>query len=193
MMETGQLGYINLQLARPAVEDALSDRRYTWTARTGTPDHSGRITDTDGWELTDFMGNPVIFAGHGWLYGKWPIGAATDIRITGDSLVAETRFATSREAQDVQQRVDQGIVKGMSAAWIGIESEPIDPARPWGARHFKRQSLLELSIVPLGDDPRAIRIAGFGTLSADTPDEDETLTQIQAAIQEFKESPIWTP
>ena len=189
----GQLGYLNLHLA-VAPPDGIepADRRYTWTARTGAPDRTGRITDTAGWELSPFRKNPVIFASHGWLWGKWPIGTATDLSIIGDSIVAETRFASSREALDVQQLVDDGIVKAMSAAWRGIASEPIEPSRPWGPHHFKEQELLELSIVPIGDDPRAIRIAGFGPGELYEETGNAQLTEIQAAIHQLKES-LWTP
>ncbi|MDA1096143.1 MAG: HK97 family phage prohead protease, partial [Chloroflexi bacterium] len=139
--------------------EVSSDRKaYTFVASTGAEDRNHNRIDPAGWQLDDFGRNPVVFANHQW---GTPIGRASRVWIERDQLMATIEFADTDRAKEIRQLVDGGFLRGMSAGWIGLDFAVVrDEKTGWPSGvHYKRQVLVELSVVGIPANPEALRVA----------------------------------
>ena len=147
---------------------AVSDDRkaYTFVASSGIEDRNHNQIDPDGWELAEYRKNPVVFANHRW---GVPIGRATKVWQDSDRLMATIEFADTEAAREVQQLVEGGFLKAMSAGWIGLDFAVVRDEKTGWPRgvHYKRQQLVELSVVGIPANPEALRVALFNQEIAD--------------------------
>jgi HK97 family phage prohead protease len=125
-------------------------------------DRDKEVIDVNGWDLKNFKKNPVIMFGHD--YHSLPIGRATKIGVKDGKLMNVVEFppeGTYEFADIVQRLVDTGYLKTQSVGFIPKEWEDGDfeekSDKP--RRTFKKQELLEISIVPVPSNPNALRNA----------------------------------
>ncbi len=148
--------------ARLAPDAALAadDRTISYVFSDETVARDGHVISTAGWELSNFLANPVFLWGHD--ASQPPIGRVTQIGPVGTQLRGAVRYATAEEfpfADTVYRLTKGGYISAVSVSWLPIEySYSTDKARPGGI-DFKRQELLEISAVPLPSLPTALATA----------------------------------
>lgn len=142
-----------------ALEFVLSD---------ATVDRYGDIVEASGWDLRNFKRNPIALFGHS---SSFPIGTWSDIRVEGGKLLGKLNLAmrgTSQRLDEVISLVEQGILRAVSVGFRPAEWEPIDPKKPYGGQRYKRQELLETSLVSIPANPAALQVARSLNVSDET-------------------------
>lgn len=145
--------------ARDGLDFVLSD---------DTLDRYGDIIDAKGWDLRNFKKNPIALFGHS---SGFPIGNWTNIRVEGNKLVATLKLAakgTSARIDELISLVEQGVLRAVSVGFRPLESEPIDPKKPYGGQRYTKQELLETSLVSVPANPAALALAKSLNLSDET-------------------------
>ena len=140
-----------------------------------TVDRVGDVIEPDGWDLTGFKTgsksfNPIALFNH---RADNVVGSWADVEVKGGALVG--RFVpaapgTSALADSVRKLVKQGILRAVSVGFEPIEKELLNEKadKDWGPFRFKRQALLECSIVSVPANPNAVALARSLNLSSDT-------------------------
>lgn len=123
-------------------------------------DHVDRDSDTinvNGWDLSDYNKNPVVLFGHD--YGKPPVARAIRTRVSDGKLKSTAQFAdreTYEFADTVFRLLMGGYLNAVSVGFTPLEwSFTEDDDRSFGV-DFKRQKLLEYSVVPVPANPNAL-------------------------------------
>jgi len=136
------------------------DRILRFTTSTEAIDRDGDIISVDGWKLDNYLKNPVILYGHN--YEGLPIGksVSTIIDSINKKLVQDVKFPTKDEyefADTVYKLAKAGYLNATSVGFIGLDSEPrLDEKGNWLGKKYKKQELLETSIVPVPSNPTAL-------------------------------------
>jgi phage head maturation protease len=181
-----------------------ADRVIRFVASDESVDRDGDIVSVDGWELGNYMKNPVVLYGHD--YWSLPVGKA--VKVEADKrarqLIADVKFPTVAElASDPAMPSDHalmvdgiyhmarlGLLNTVSVGFRGLDYEPIDTGR-----RFKRQELLEISIVPVPANANAIavmRSAGVDETIVKTMEKSgrrlsaATLEELDAAMENVR-------
>jgi HK97 family phage prohead protease len=133
-----------------------------------TPDRIGDIVMTDGWDLTNFSRNPVALGFHrsDFVIGKW-----NNVRVEGKVLRGQLELAaegTSDRIDEVRRLIGAGVIKAVSVGFRPIEAELLNEKDPWGGSRFKKQELVECSIVSVPANPNALAVAKSLNISAAT-------------------------
>lgn len=134
----------------------------------GTVDRYGDIVEPDGWDLRNFKKNPIALFGHN---SGFPIGTWSDLRVDGGKLIGRLALAakgTSDRIDELIGLVEQGILRAVSVGFRPLDVDPIDPKQPWGAQRYKKQELLETSLVSVPANPAALARAKSLNLSPET-------------------------
>jgi HK97 family phage prohead protease len=124
-------------------------RTYRFIVSTDTVDRSNDTIDQAGWDLKAYRRSPVVLWAHD--ASQWPIGKATKIGVEGGKLIAEVMFADTFEGRKAQALVDAGMLKATSVGFLPTESKMSIERR--GGYDFKKQQLMEFSIVPVPANP----------------------------------------
>lgn len=141
-----------------AVADAGRKLRFVFSD--GTIDRAGDSIDPEGWEVDDYMSNPVAL----WAHDSYspPIGRASNVGATGGKLIGDIEFMDaeiSPFADSIFRMVKAGYVKAVSVGFIPIEwSFAKEKDRPFGI-NFNKQELIEISVVPIPCNPNALQEA----------------------------------
>ena len=105
--------------------------------------------------------------------------------------MATVEFADTPDGHEVEDLVEAGFLRAMSAGWLGMEFEVLrDPENGWPTGvHYRRQKLIELSIVGIPANPEALRVAVAGALGPDDVDVTNRalLEHLRAARVEMEE------
>lgn len=138
----------------------VDDNIYEFVASTSEMDRDGEAIDITGWDLKNFKKNPVVMYGHN--YNQPPIGRAPRIWASKDGhLKNHVEFppeGTYEFADIIHRLVDTGFLKAESVGFIPREWEDGDGEKA-PRKLYKKQELLEISIVPIPSNPNAIREA----------------------------------
>ena len=127
---------------------------------TADVDRAGETIDQNGWELDNYLKNPVVLWGHD--YWSLPIGITDEIKVEGGNLIAKGRFAPADAnpfAQQVRKLYDLKIVRTTSVGFI---------AREVDGQLIKKAELLEFSFVPVPANPYALSLREIKEFSLDT-------------------------
>jgi len=144
------------------------DGALSYVLSDATVDRYGDIIEPDGWLLAAFRRNPIALFNHSPMQ---PIGKWANIRVEGERLVADLVPAakgTSQRVDEILSLIDQDILRATSVGFLGVESEPIDPERPFAGTRYTKQELLETSIVSVPANPAALQLARSLGISDDT-------------------------
>jgi HK97 family phage prohead protease len=154
-------------VAQDAPTIAQNSRVATFVFSDGSIDRYGDTIDARGWMLDKFMANPVALFGHDSSSVENVIGKARNVRIEGTRLIGDIEFieaSVNPNAESVYQMVKGGYLNAVSVGFSPVEwSLSKDKSRPQGV-DFKKQELLEISIVPIPANPSALvqaRAAGI--------------------------------
>jgi len=138
----------------------IGERQYEFTASTSDIDRDGEVIDVTGWDLKNFKKNPVIMYAHD--YKTLPIGKATMVGVRDGKLKNTVEFppeGTYEFADIVERLVNTGYLKTESVGFIPRKWEDGDGEKSSPSRTYKKQELLEISIVPVPSNPNALRNA----------------------------------
>jgi HK97 family phage prohead protease len=178
-----RLGVVK-QMIAPALEVSADARALRFTISTGTVDREQDRIALAGWDLANYLRNPVVLWGHN--AERLPIGRAFDLRIEDAALKASIEFIPNDTpeggpfAEAVYRLAKTGFIAATSVGFRPIKWEYTrDQGRgadDWfPGIDFEQQELVELSIVTVPANPEALIEApgpGEGTaIASDTPPE----------------------
>ena len=176
-----------------AADQSLRDqRRIRVIAASGKADRVGDIIKIDGIELDNYKKNPTVLWAHD--HYALPVAKMVEIGIEKGKLVMTLQFATAEEyafADTVYKLILGGYLNGVSigarvkeAEWIKDEDGHIV------GRKFTSLELLELSIVPIPADSKALITAvKSGKVSCDEFEECFTKT-LEAPLDLLEENQV---
>jgi HK97 family phage prohead protease len=126
------------------------DARYvTFLASAPDKARDGLSIPTEAWDLTNFRANPIILFAH--QYNSLPIGRAASIEATTQGLVVDVEF--DRDDPD-SARIEGKVRRGyLNAVSVGFEIKDLK------GDVVTRSELLEISVVPVPADPKALAMA----------------------------------
>ena len=132
-------------------------------------DRMGDIITVEGWQLTAFKKNPIALFGHN---GTFPIGKWHNVRTEAGALRGNLQLApegTSPRIDELRRLVDAGILKAVSVGFRDLESEPRkDADGNWLGFTFKKQELVECSLVSVPANTNALAVAKSLNISSET-------------------------
>jgi HK97 family phage prohead protease len=141
-------------VARAADDDS---RVVTFVFSDGTVDRMGDVIDPYGWDTSAFKKNPICLWAHD--ATSPPIGKVQRTYVSADRFMGDIEFASAETfpfADQIYRLVVDGFVKAVSVGFTPIEWDWADSKeRPTGI-DFKRQELLEISVVPIPANANAL-------------------------------------
>ncbi|WP_426525655.1 hypothetical protein [Bradyrhizobium sp. McL0615] len=120
----------------------------------GTRDRYGDVVEASGWDLTEFAANPIALANHdaSFVAGTWH-----NVHVANNKLLGHLQLAppgTSPRLDELRKLVLSGIYRACSVGFLPIDFEPLSG----GGRRYKKQRLIECSIVSTPANPAALRV-----------------------------------
>lgn len=130
----------------------------------GSLDRHGTRINPKGWQLSNFLRNPIALFGHS---GGFPIGRWENVRADGGKLVGKLVMAaegTSDRIDELRRLVEQGILRAVSVGFSVLE---------WGQPgkseyDIEKQELHEVSLVSVGSNTNALAKARSLDISEST-------------------------
>lgn len=142
------------------------DRTLEFIGSTADVDRYGDIIDVAGWDVKNYLKNPVFLWAHD--YSQPPVGKAIKVKKSDDGLTFRIQFASPEEygfADTIYKLYLGGYLKATSVGFQGLEREPIMGKKDeqgyqeqTGFRYLKAE-LYELSAVPVPANPNAVMMA----------------------------------
>lgn len=126
---------------------------------TADVDRQGESVNQSGWDLKNYLANPIVLWGHD--YYSLPIGICDSIEVVNGNLVAKGRFAPEEAnpfAQQVRRLYDLKIVRATSVGFIAKNME---------GNVITEAELLEFSFVPVPANPAALSLSQAKKFSID--------------------------
>lgn len=133
---------------------------FTFIASTASVDRQGEsVQQGAAWKLDAYRQSPVVVDSHDYRSIENVIGKAIDLRATDKALEADITFNGSPKGRLAEQLVEDGSVRAVSVGFMPLDFQPgkADGDVP---THMS-QELLEISLVAVGANRDAVRIAGF--------------------------------
>jgi len=130
-----------------------TERSFLAVASVESPDRMGDVISVKGWELDNYLKNPVVMPFH--QYSTLPVGRSLSIFIKGKKLMFVPQFAPYQEASRMYEMYRDKYLKGFSVGFIPKESKKIETEeedRPlfWHQpTKYLKQELLEVSVAPI--------------------------------------------
>src|SRR6188768_3071758 len=158
-------------------------------------DRMGDVIEPNGWDLAQFRSHPIALFNHG-KQDPLPIGTWSDVRVEKGALRGKLNFAapgTSPRIDEMRSLLEQGILRAASVGFEPIEDEPLQSKSR--GRRYKRQRLVECSLVTIPANANALQIAKSLNISDDTlnfvfgklADEDDGI--VRRSIGKLAETP----
>src|SRR5215203_342814 len=131
-----------------------------------TVDRYGDVVEPKGWDIQAFQANPIALFGHksDFIIGHWK-----DVKVAQGALRGRLQLmerGISERLDEVIAAVQAGILRAVSVGFRPVEAEP----RKEGGNYYKKQSLVECSLVSIPANPNALQIAKQLHLSPETQD-----------------------
>ncbi len=126
-----------------------------------TEDRLGDIIDVKGWQLKNYKKNPVILFAHD--HRSPAVAKATEIEKTDNSLIFTLQFppvGVYQKSDELYGLYKHKIMKASSVGFIPIDYEFRKDKE--GGIHFKKQELLELSLVTVPAHQDALALSLYG-------------------------------
>lgn len=131
-----------------------ADRQIRFVISTDAVDRDKDTIAVDGWELSDFRKNPAVLWAHS--YTQPPVARAVDIGPSDGKLKSLAEFP-ARETHPFADTVYSLLKTGfLNATSVGFRPLEWTTNEERGGIDFKKQTLLEFSIVPVPSNPQAL-------------------------------------
>lgn len=132
-----------------ALIEKATDAGFSFIASTAAVDRQGDSIDQKGWDIKDYLLNPVMLWAHD--YSAPPIARALSINPTDPrGLVGTCEFAPTDFAQEIKTLVEGGFVNALSVGFIPMERN---------GNVITKSQLLEISFVPVPANQEALMLA----------------------------------
>jgi len=135
-----------------ALIEKATDSGFSFIASTAAVDRQGDSVAQSGWELANYMLNPVMLWAHD--YSAMPVARAIDISVDPTKgLVGKAEFAPAEGnpfAAQLKIMVEEGFVSALSVGFIPKERQ---------GNVITRSELLEISFVPVPANQEALMLA----------------------------------
>jgi HK97 family phage prohead protease len=130
-----------------------------------TVDRYGDSIDQTGWDLRNFLRNPIALFGHqnGFAIGTWQ-----NLRVQDGALHGRLKLApegSSSRIDEIRALVEADVLKAVSVGFRPIESEPL--VKSGGTRYIKSE-LIEASLVSVPANPSALQVSKMLGVSQET-------------------------
>lgn len=148
---------------RALTTEQIEKRQVEFVISTESVDTYGTVFRADGWDLSRFENNPIVFYAH----RSWD-GNPDYIIGTGE-VFREDKLLIGRvtfETEDINPLAEK-VYRKVQAGTLRMASIGANPTKGhWGVKdagedpevlYFDRQELLEFSIVPIGSNPDALK------------------------------------
>lgn len=161
-----------LFMVRRAVGAAPDLERATFIASTATSDRYGDVVDQATWKLDAYRQNPVIQVDHDYR-AEATVGRATSAEVMDGALVIEVQWGKGARAQDVAQKVADGLLNAVSVGFVPgratrrselPDDDPYYAENPYGMAYYDNE-LLEVSVVAVPANAEALAQRSAGALS----------------------------
>jgi HK97 family phage prohead protease len=142
-------------------------RMLDFTITTDSPDRDNDVIELDGWQFDNYLKNPVVLWAH--RYDEPAVGKTLELKKEGNGIKAKVEFATAEEnpfAEQLYRLYKNGFMSAVSVGFIPLEYDNSE-----GGYHFKKQELLEFSLVPVPANPEALVNLAFKGLEAEGIDK----------------------
>jgi HK97 family phage prohead protease len=168
-----------LFLVKRAAGDAPDLERATFIASTAASDRYGDVVD-QSWLLDNYRANPVIQVDHDYRADA-TVGRATSAEVKDGALVIEVQWGKGPRAQEVAQKVADGLLSAVSVGFRPGRSArrsefPVEHPyyadkveNPYGMAYYDNE-LLEVSVVAVPANPEALAQRSFGGLTTEDHD-----------------------
>jgi len=135
-------------------------RTITFLGTSNRQDRSGDIITAQGWDVTNYLLNPVFLWAHDGRSNP-PIGRAVELTHMSNGLKFKIEFATKEIlpfADTVFKLYSAGFLKAVSVGFLPKKAEVIRDSQTQEFLGFKflEQELIELSAVSVPDNPEAL-------------------------------------
>jgi HK97 family phage prohead protease len=140
----------------------------TYVLSDASVDRYGDVIEQNGWRLDSFNRNPIALFNHN---PNSPIGKWRNVRVEDGRLMGDLEPAargTSQRVDEILSLIEQDILRATSVGFLSVESEPLDPKKPYAGMRFMQQELLETSIVSVPANPAALQVARSLNISDET-------------------------
>jgi HK97 family phage prohead protease len=146
----------------------------TFIMSNASVDRMGDTIDPMGWDLTNFKKNPIALFNHNYdlIIGKW-----NNIRVEGNNLIGDLELAeagTSELVDTVRSLVEQRILSAVSVGFAATEYEYGETGMD-----FKKQELMECSLVSVPANPQALAIARSFNCDVKKIFTPESITEVE--------------
>jgi HK97 family phage prohead protease len=165
----GAGGVIRASLGQPKILDEVN-RGVRFCFSDDSIDRMGDRVMASGWDLVAFAQNPVALFGHD--SSAPPIGRARDVRVEGDRLMGTIQFAPpemSQFADEIYRMVKANYLRAVSVGFLPLEWKWSDDDTRRGGIDFRRQELVEISVVPVPANSNALVAASAKGLRKFSP------------------------
>lgn len=152
----------------------------------GSVDRYGDTIDPRGWQLDSYRSNPVVLFGHNDKTAGNVIGKCRSVRVDGAQLVGEIEFAPASanpDAEVVFQLVKGGFLSSVSVGFQPLEWSLAKDKSRLGGVDFKKQELLEVSVVPIPANANALVQARAAGIDFDRLALEQGATEVPAEGQ----------
>lgn len=130
------------------------ERTLDFVISTETPDRDADTIAAEGWDLKQYLKNPVVLWGHN--YRQPPIGRALEVDVEDGALRSRAQF-TPQDLYPfgymVYEMYRQGYLRAVS---VGFMPQKYSINEERGGVDFEEQELLEYSAVPVPANPEAL-------------------------------------
>ena len=127
----------------------VKDGEITGIASTQAQDRDGEVILQSGWDLNNYMQNPVLMLMHN--YQEFPVGKVTEIGVKDGKLQFTAIFSNATEkAKEAYALVKEGVLSAFSVGFI---------PRNYDGNTITEAELLEISLVPVPANPQAVVLA----------------------------------
>lgn len=124
--------------------------KYSVLASTSAIDRQGDSIDQKGWDIGNYVKNPVMLWAHN--YSALPVAKATAVGTTPSGLTLDYEFAPAEGnpmAQQIKVLVDEGFLNAVSVGFMPLERN---------GNVITKMDLLEVSFVPVPANPQALQL-----------------------------------
>lgn len=129
----------------------VEKRTATFVFSDGSLDRGGDIVNPDGWDLKDFKNNPICIWAH--QNRTPPIGKVIALRVIDKQLIGTIQFATKEEYEFADTVFRLIVGEYLNAVSVGFRPVEWEIRRSKDGQYegvtYKRQQLLEISVVPV--------------------------------------------
>jgi len=139
---------------------AVGDSTIQFIISNGSLDRENDTINVNGWNLENYLKNPVILWAHE--HHSPPVGKGPNIRVENDNLISVAEFV-GQDIMPFAHMIYQLYVGGfMNAVSVGFMPDERVWSEEQGGIKFLTQEMLEYSTVPVPANPEALQLAAKG-------------------------------